>query len=151
MKGGSGNQQPFQARRVGALPPPGMQLRPHGGWRSEYHVSLIVSILPGPIWASGPWELLGWVKWKLVFIKRQTVLIALYTLSYLILTTLGVRYNKPLFVDKIIGSERLSNLATITLQSRTGIEIFICEPMKENNLVKSMLMSGWCGCGDSWQ
>lgn len=76
-----------------------------------------------------------------MFIKRQTVLIALYTLSYLILTTLGVRYNKPLFVDKIIVSERLSNLATIALESRTGIEIFICEPMEENNLVKSMLMS----------
>lgn len=41
------------------------------------------------------------------------VIIALYTLSYLILTPLGVRYSKPPFVDKIIGSERLSNLARL--------------------------------------
>lgn len=69
-----------------------------------------------------------------MFIKKKTVLIALYTLSYLILTTLGVRYNKPLFVDKIIGSERLSNLVKITLHSRIGIEIFNCGPVKEINL-----------------
>ena len=34
------------------------------------------------------------------------------------------------FVDKIIGLERLNNLAKITAHSKTGIEICNCGPMK---------------------
>lgn len=147
MKGGCDNQQLLQARRDGTTLP-GMKMI---SWRLTFwipSVSLVASIIPGPTWASSPWGLLGWVRWKLVFIKKKTVLIALYTLSYLILTTLGVRYNKPLFVDKIIGSERLSNLAKITLHSKTGIEIFNCGPVKEINLWIAYWCCGVFGCGD---
>lgn len=59
------------------------------------------------------------------------MLVALYALSYLILITLWVRYIKPFFfLDKIIGLERLNNLAKITSHRRTGIEICNCGPMK---------------------
>lgn len=94
-------------------------------------VSLAASVIPGPAWASGPRMLLGWMLWKLVFINKTNYTCSIvYTLSYLIFTTLWGRYNKSLFVDKIIGSERLSNLAKITLHSRTGIEICNSEPLK---------------------
>lgn len=67
-------------------------------------------------------------------IKKTDCAYRFYTLSYLILTTFALRYNKAIFVDKIIDSERLSNLAKITLHGRTRIEILNCGPVEEINL-----------------